>query len=146
MSYFYVSVNLKTGDSTLSGEKIIKTMSISGLIGVLASMLLKTIYGDVWSIYTCLVLAAIVMLILFKETLSYAETMWIAHIFFASIIGLITLLFTIQPGLWSVFNNALLFNIAFSAIAVLGLVTIGRFIRELYERFRQFYPRKTTHS
>ena len=55
---------------------------------------------------------------------------------FAGIIGFIALLFTIQPAPWSVLNDTLLLNIAFSAIVVLGLVTIGGFIKELYERFK----------
>ncbi len=117
-------------------------MSISGLCGVILTMWMKIVYGDTLSIYTCLVFLAIGILIFFKEALSDQATMWLCHFLFASIIGLITLFFTIQPGFWSMSNDVLLLSIAFSGTVILGLVTIVGFLKELFDRSKEFYPRR----
>lgn len=109
-------------------------MSMSGLLGIVASMLLDTMYGDDWALCICYVFTVAGILFLFR-TLSNTEIVWLSHVFFASFIGFVSSLTIIQPGFRSLFDNTntMLLNIAILAIIVLGTAATVGLIKEIYE-------------
>ena len=128
MSYFCISVKLNTGDSTLSDYSIVKTLSISGLIGIGIGILLNTLYGNMWAMYTLVAFVLIVLLSSLGRTLSDTEIQWLLRLLLIGFSGYFTLLLLASTSFWLMWWAYLQTEITFLFIGLITSIVIGGFL------------------
>ena len=109
----------------MSDYSIVKTLSISGLIGIGIGILLNTLYGYTWATYTLVIFTLIALLSSLGRTLSDTEIQWLVRLVFIGFSGYFTLLLLASTSLWLMWWTYLQTKITFLFIGLITSIVIG---------------------